>query len=195
MTKQGQLSERNGQIFLEDNKDYFSELTIFDQVAIRDICKQFKDVPLDDLIRYTYLHYPFFAIKSTIARKMLMPDELARVDLQKRHFDNKKLFTIGYEGKSLERYLNFLIINDVRVLCDVRKNAYSQKYDALFDYYEENTLPLNWDSLLKVREIIDQEGRVALTCFEQNPKQCHRSRVAKALMSLEDINYGFDNIL
>ena len=37
-------------------------------------------------------------------------------------------FTIGYEGISLETYLNKLIINDVRLLVDVRKNSFSMKY-------------------------------------------------------------------
>jgi uncharacterized protein (DUF488 family) len=38
------------------------------------------------------------------------------------------LFTIGYEGKSLESYLNILIRNNIKVLCDVRKNPLSRKY-------------------------------------------------------------------
>ena len=235
MLKQGLISEKNSHLILEDTTDYFSELNIFDQAIVRDIATRFGDLSADDLIHYTYVNYPFYAIKSTIAKELLSSDEYMRVENQKRHFDSNKLFTIGYEGKSLERYLDFLIINDVRALCDVRKNAYSQKYgftgnqldkackgvgikyihipelgvesclrqnlvsqsdyDNLFDYYEENTLPANWDSLLKVRDIISQEGRVALTCFEQDPKQCHRSRVAKALMNLDSVNYEFDNIL
>lgn len=38
------------------------------------------------------------------------------------------LFTIGYEGKSLERYLRILLEQNVTVLCDVRKNAFSMKF-------------------------------------------------------------------
>ena len=37
-------------------------------------------------------------------------------------------YTIGYEGISPETYLNKLVSSDVRLLCDVRKNAFSQKY-------------------------------------------------------------------
>lgn len=235
MTKQGLLAEAESRISLVDNKYYFQELTIFDQVIVREIKEKFGDIPLNDLIHYTYVNYPFYATKSTIAKDILTPDELVKVEKQKRHYSESKLFTIGYEGKSLEHYLDYLIINDIRVLCDVRKNAYSQKYgfteyqlerackgigikyihipelgiesdmrqnlstqadyDVLFDYYEKNTLPKNWNYLLKVRDVINQEGRVALTCFEQNPKQCHRSRVAKALMNLEGINYCFGDIL
>ncbi|MCL2832290.1 MAG: DUF488 domain-containing protein [Treponema sp.] len=38
------------------------------------------------------------------------------------------LFTIGYEGLSIENYLNTLIKNDVHVLCDVRNNPFSRKF-------------------------------------------------------------------
>jgi hypothetical protein len=38
------------------------------------------------------------------------------------------LWTIGYEGKSLERYLNQLLRAGVTLLCDVRRNAFSRKY-------------------------------------------------------------------
>ena len=38
------------------------------------------------------------------------------------------LLTIGYEGKSLESYLNALLKSGVTVLCDVRRNPISRKY-------------------------------------------------------------------
>ena len=38
------------------------------------------------------------------------------------------LFIIGYEGISVEHYLNILIKNDIRVLCDVRNNPFSRKF-------------------------------------------------------------------
>lgn len=235
MTKQGMLAERESRVVLGNLKDYMPELTMFDQNIVREVKRDFGGLSANDLIRYIYVHYPFYAINSTIANELLTQEELQKVNKQRRHFDEPKLFSIGYEGKSLERYLDFLIINDVRVLCDVRKNAYSQKYgfsesqlekackgvgikyihvpelgiesdmrqnldsqsdyDKLFDYYEKNTLIKNWSYLLKVRDIIDTEGRVALTCFEHNPKQCHRTRVAKALMGLDNVKYQFGEIL
>ena len=42
--------------------------------------------------------------------------------------DEKMFFTIGYEGISPEGYVNSLIEHKVKLLCDVRKNAYSQKF-------------------------------------------------------------------
>ncbi len=41
--------------------------------------------------------------------------------------DEKTLFTIGYEGISFERYVNTLIAERVRLLCDVRANPVSHK--------------------------------------------------------------------
>jgi uncharacterized protein (DUF488 family) len=38
------------------------------------------------------------------------------------------LFTIGYEGISIEAFINTLIHNDIRLLCDVRKNPLSRKF-------------------------------------------------------------------
>ena len=38
------------------------------------------------------------------------------------------MFTTGYEGISLESYLNRLLKAGVRLLCDVRKNPMSMKY-------------------------------------------------------------------
>ena len=38
------------------------------------------------------------------------------------------LFTIGYEGRTIESVINTLLRNNVRLLCDVRKNALSRKF-------------------------------------------------------------------
>ena len=38
------------------------------------------------------------------------------------------LFTIRYEGRSIENFINELIVNDVRMLVDVRKNPISRKF-------------------------------------------------------------------
>lgn len=53
---------------------------------------------------------------------------LAKIKEAKIHDDSPAFFTIGYEGRSFEHYLNRLIRNNVRMLCDVRKNPVSRKY-------------------------------------------------------------------
>jgi len=80
------------------------------------------------LIKHTYLNYPFWAINSTILNDLLSKEECEKVLEQKKLSVEHTLFTIGYEGISLEMYINKLILNDIKVLCDVRKNSYSQKW-------------------------------------------------------------------
>lgn len=42
--------------------------------------------------------------------------------------NNEALFTIGYEGISIDTYINKLLENYIQILVDVRKNAYSNKF-------------------------------------------------------------------
>lgn len=239
MASQGflQIIEKPGgnEIALKSMPGEASDLTLMDSAIIDTLLDKYGSLSQDELIKYTYTKYPFYAIRSVLAKDLLSQEELSRVHAQERHFDEPALFTIGYEGLSLEKYINKLLINDVRVLCDVRKNAYSQKYgftkgtlkmasegvgikyvhipqlgieseerqelrnqadyDRLFERYEATTLKSNWEYLLQVREIIRENGRVALTCFEADPRQCHRSRVAKALTALQDRDYKLTHIL
>lgn len=233
LSKLGYLSiirDENGRrIQIVKPGNYILMLDMFEQHAIKEIRDMFGQFSQSELIRYTYVNYPYYATKSVIAKDLLNETELSIIEKQKRKFVEPKLFTIGYEGRSLDKYMNILIINDVHVLCDVRKNAFSQKYgfsksqlekacsgvgikyihvpqlgieseyrqdlrtqkdyDILFDVYEKTTLKENWNYLLYVRQVIDEEKRIALTCFEENPMQCHRSRVAKYLMKLPNINF------
>jgi uncharacterized protein (DUF488 family) len=39
----------------------------------------------------------------------------------------KVLYTVGYEGESIDAFVNTLLQNDVRVLCDIRRNPISRK--------------------------------------------------------------------
>ena len=84
----------------------------------------------NSLIRKTYREYPYYAINSEITNRLFRSEEaeqLSRVREQYKH-TNKVLFTIGYEGKSVETFMNTLIQNDVRLLCDVRRNPLSRKF-------------------------------------------------------------------
>ena len=212
-------------------------LNMFDAELINRLYNEFGQMSQDELVAYTYRKWPFTAINSAIKEKLLNKEELAKVQSQKDRFIRTEpmLFTIGYEGFTLETYLRQLISNDVHVLCDVRKNAFSMKYgfskailqkacegvdikyvhvpelgieseqrqtlktqhdyDVLFERYEHTTLQNNWEYLLGVRELITEYGRICLTCFEKDPKQCHRTRVAQALMRLPNIDYKFNEIL
>lgn len=113
---------------INSSEAFFPTLKKEDQAAIKQTQKEVAEFNQKELVKYTYIKYPYFAIKSQIVEELLTDKELEKVNAQKRSFDKPAFFTIGYEGISLETYLNKLIINDVKLLCDVRKNPLSMKY-------------------------------------------------------------------
>lgn len=84
----------------------------------------------DDLIAATYRHFPYFAIRSEIAHKILRGDSctLRKIESARSIATPVPLATIGYEGRTIESYLNALLVGGVTLLCDVRRNAISRKY-------------------------------------------------------------------
>ncbi|MCM1333369.1 MAG: DUF488 domain-containing protein [Bacteroides sp.] len=241
--------EKNGYISIShkgvSDKEYnllhdmnaFGSLGLFDRQLVEDICLHYGKLSQNDLIAYTYKTWPMTAINSVIKDSLLTRDELQKVETLKGKFHNSEpcLFTIGYEGFSIESYLKQLIKHDIKVLVDVRKNAISRKYgfsknilqkgcegigiryihlpqlgidsdkrrnlavqkdyDLLFDEYEDSVLNAASESLAYLKKLISHDLRICLTCFEKNPAQCHRTRVARALMRISDGTYKFSEIL
>jgi uncharacterized protein (DUF488 family) len=114
--------------FLKSEDDYLSDLTPDDRAAIARIVDEFSSYKGDRLVRYVYREYPYFAIRSEIADRLLEPDELAEVKKLQPNSSKTGFFSIGYEGKSIDSYLDMLIQSNIKAVCDVRKNALSRKY-------------------------------------------------------------------
>jgi hypothetical protein len=91
---------------------------------------QLPKVRGNQLVKLVYEQYPYYAINSRMAPSLVNAEGLARIKSEKERLRQagQMLFTIGYEGVSVEKYLNDLIQNDVRVLCDVRNNPLSRKF-------------------------------------------------------------------
>jgi hypothetical protein len=177
----------------------------------------------DALVADTYRRHPYYAIRSEIAPRVLKGDSsaLSKIEAARPRPARAGVSTIGYEGRTLEGYLNQLLKAGVTVLCDVRRNPLSRKYgfskstlanacegvgiryehlpqlgiasderrglatqadyDALFDRYKRESLPLQTAALATIRAWVDEGARVVLTCYERLPLQCHRHCVAEAL--------------
>ena len=84
----------------------------------------------DSLVAETYRRYPYYAIRSEIAKNVLRGDKAAlrRIEDARPPPNPNTLTTIGYEKRSLECFLNSLIKAGVTLLCDLRRNAVSRKY-------------------------------------------------------------------
>jgi len=88
-----------------------------------------KDLRGTRLVREVYQRYPYYAIRSEIIDQVLpSAKDREKVDAARPSRKTPGLLTIGYEGKSLETYLNQLIKAGVALLCDVRRNPLSRKY-------------------------------------------------------------------
>ncbi|PWK21881.1 uncharacterized protein DUF488 [Arcicella aurantiaca] len=110
------------------NETFFrNELTVEDKNRVSHLFRTYENFSADELMRETYIKFPYYAIRSEKASEILNSAELSRVLKQKPIKEKTALFTLGYEGITIEKYFNKLLLNDVKVLCDVRRNPLSQK--------------------------------------------------------------------
>ena len=240
------MADKNSLIrdcYLKDNTNwslktkstnYIFDLKETDRKILNYIKMQYGGSKSKDLIIHIYINYPYYAINSEIAEKYLSRKELQNIKKFVPTQYKTELFTIGYEGTNLENYLNKLIKNNIKVLCDIRKNPISRKYgfskktlknaceglnikyihfpelgivsekrqylksqadyNKLFDEYEHTIIPKQKYAIEQIFELLQKEHRIALTCFEASHKQCHRSRVAKAISCLPKWDYSINHI-
>lgn len=98
--------------------------------AVKWIMREFAGIRGRELIKYVYKHYPYYATRSQMAEDIMDKESFETIQEMKvqMQLDDSMLFTIGYEGVTFEKYVNELIKNNVKVLCDVRKNPVSRKF-------------------------------------------------------------------
>ncbi|MFH0895256.1 MAG: DUF488 family protein [Bacteroidota bacterium] len=128
MVEKGFLSEDEKHFTKEDKSDYLNQISSTDRNSLLKVKADYGKMNTTALIRHTYLNFPLYAINSEVAEKILTASELKKVKDAKPHNEDTLLFTIGYEGISLEEYLIRLIKNDIKILVDVRSNPLSMKY-------------------------------------------------------------------
>lgn len=196
--------------------------------ALARLIKRFGQCSTGDLVQYVYERYPWYAIHSQIAERVLSKADYRRVDKERRRWQSSQqaVCTLGYEGLSLESYANKLMEAGVSLLCDVRRNPFSRKfgfskgalgkllpkmgiqylhipelgiasaqrkslrtmedYQKLFRQYRAD-LPGQADSLRSLADLTGRHGRIALTCYERAPEQCHRHCISDYLASQYDL--------
>lgn len=128
MVKRGFLSENENSFAKKDPIDYLKQLKPTDLKLLQEVKANYGNMSANALMKHTYINFPFYAIKSEVAENILSQEDLEKVSKAKPKRNRTVLFTIGYEGISLEEYLVRLLNNDVKVLVDVRNNPISMKY-------------------------------------------------------------------
>lgn len=225
MVKKDYLEETEKGYQKKDPKDYLSTLKTADKKFLINTIQTYNGMNNDALITHTYINFPYHAIKSKIAKQILNDNQYKRITKATPSQKEKGLFTIGYEGVSLENYLNKLVKNNISLLIDVRKNPLSMKfgfsksllkryceslgikylhipevgidsgqrqkletqadYDSLFEKYKGTTLRETEENQNIIIKLVNEQNRVALTCFEANICQCHRLPLAESIINLD----------
>ncbi len=234
MVKHDWLSTKDKSYSLKTKKKYYKELTASDQKFVDETFLRYGEMRTDVITKHTYINFPYYAINSIIAEKILPEKLYERIIEAKSKKEVTVLFTIGYEGISLEEYLNRLIKNNVHLLVDVRRNPLSQKYgfskkllssfcnrlgieyihipevgidsskrrelnnqadyDVLFDEYRSTVLKETTESQTRILELLEKYKRIALTCFEADTCQCHRTHLAEKLETSPAFKYELKHI-
>ena len=193
---------------------------------VRDFVQKYGTLKGEELIDKSFRVDPLTPNESEILRRALMHDSHAKEQVREAQSSPSDacLFTIGYQQRSQEDYLNLLLKNNIAVLIDVRKNPVSrrygfsksalceaceklgieylhrpqlgvakhersdlsddQSYRKLFEDYKNNVIPNEEESVEILHSKLSSDKRIALTCFEREPEQCHRSVLADWLMNL-----------
>lgn len=128
MASRGILIKTESHYKRAEKADYLKPLKEQDRNLLLEVKAVYGKMSIHALMKHTYINHPYFAIRSEVVEKILKPLELEKVNEAKPRETKTILFTIGYEGISLEEYLNRLLKNDVRILVDVRNNPLSMKY-------------------------------------------------------------------
>lgn len=134
LVEAGLLAEESDWRITEEGRNL---IALYKDQFITAFARRHKGLRGDSLVAKTYRRYPFYATRSEIADRVLSRDKLAMLQVKaaRPNSPGVALFTIGYQGRTLDGYLNILIREGVTLLCDVRHNPISRKYG-----FAQNTL-------------------------------------------------------
>ncbi|SMP62465.1 Uncharacterized conserved protein, DUF488 family [Sphaerochaeta associata] len=84
----------------------------------------------DDLLERVLKAYPFYAIRSLLLDRFSSDQVfISKIQTIRDHVTSapRYLYTIGYEGLSIDGFLQSLILQNIKTLVDVRKSAFSMR--------------------------------------------------------------------
>lgn len=100
------------------------------KTMLKKICTQYGTLNEKELAEITYKEKPFYAIRSRIVDTLNLPDiffsDIKRIESKIKSYP-RTIYTIGYEERTIDDVIRNLICRNIKVLIDVRKNAFSMK--------------------------------------------------------------------
>ncbi len=123
-------------------------------------------------------HSPESYLSTLIRNGVTLLCDVRRNPLSRKYGFSKSALARTCDGIGI-RYEH---IPELGIASDQRRELSTQAdYDALFAEYMQDWLPDQGPALTRIREWFDAGERVALTCYEHLPAQCHRHCVSDEL--------------
>ena len=113
---------------LNTKHSYLNELIPADKAALLKFRLAIGDLRGDKLVKKTYREFPQFSARSKIVSRHFTSDELKQIQFGWNTDTKPAVFSIGYEGLTIDAFLNKLIAYNITIVVDVRNNPQSMKY-------------------------------------------------------------------
>lgn len=123
----GWIDEESLKIHPDKKEAAWNEIQLLPKMLrgkLDNIYKLYGKLSESELLKIVYAKYPEFTFRSELPLEISHPP-LAPISI----------YTIGYEGVSIDSFLNTLLQNGIKRVIDVRKNALSRKWG-----FAKNTL-------------------------------------------------------
>ena len=106
---------------MDETQRQTSKLARNMQLAIANVFKRYGQETPNSLIGLVYVKYPWYAINSEHSARR-------HVAIPSRPKASPAVYTIGYEGKTVDAFFNYLLETGIETIIDVRANPVSRKY-------------------------------------------------------------------
>jgi uncharacterized protein (DUF488 family) len=124
---------------LNTKHSYLGELEHSDRKALLDL--KASGLRGNRLVKKTYRENPQFTVRSEILEKLFDSEEIKQLQFAWNTDKSPFVFTMGYEGLTIDAFLNKLITYNIMAVVDVRNNPQSMKYGfskkSFSDYIEK----------------------------------------------------------
>lgn len=115
-TRESRTSDRNAWELVADVRGDTCRLSRNVRSDAARVVQRFVNLSGNDLIDYVYGRFPWYTVNSKIRQ------------LQQRCVADLAVYTVGYEGLSVDRLLNILMRTGIQRIIDVRRNPVARRY-------------------------------------------------------------------
>lgn len=124
--RDGYVAEQDGRVALVARNQALTEAKVNElprssRLGVSRIVSKYAGMDQAELLRGVYERYPWYALKSELENILpaSLPDDVTAPPA---------VYTVGYEGKSVDAFFNHLLQAGMKLIVDVRANPASRKY-------------------------------------------------------------------